>query len=33
MKNMKLDEDITELSNTIESEISSSMISNIFEIA
>ncbi len=33
MKNIKLDEQITELSNTIESEISANLITSIFEIA
>jgi hypothetical protein len=32
MKNIKLDEEITELSNTIESEISANLITSIFEI-
>jgi len=30
LKNVKLDEDITELSNTIESEISANLITSIF---
>lgn len=30
MKNMKLDEQISELSNTIESDISANLITNIF---
>jgi hypothetical protein len=32
MKNIKLDEEITELSNNIESDISSNLIGNIYEI-
>ena len=33
LKNIKLDEQITELSNNIESEISANLITSIFEIA
>ena len=33
MKNIRLDEQITDLSNNIESEISANLITNIFEIA
>lgn len=32
LKNIKLDEEITELSNNIESDISSNLIGNIYEI-